>query len=298
MAARKDDPTSKDNNTQASDQPPGAGSDPVNPPKLDPVLESDKAHAAEGISSAHLSAADDLVATQKDALYRAWLAQEEAKASGHPVSINVDTLVAQGAFAAAANANRFTNEVPIPPGYTRVPITNAFAMQRADGSTVKFRPDGTNCNIPGVYDVLTTDVVMWPEMFGNKSVPPADQTDTPEGMKRVRVMASFVLNRTDGTSKEYKANGTNCGLPGYYDMAPDDADHWMTQGCSDTPPEQLPAIPGTQRFIEEEARRQARLRLIEAALDQEEEQAKAQVRDSRALRLRKVLGSAVEVSGA
>lgn len=81
---------------------------------------------------------------------------------------------------------------------------------------------------------------------------PADQTDTPKGMQRVTVIKDYTLARPDGSKQTFTAKGTNCGLPGKYDMTPDDATHWFTLLNSDTPPEMPPPAPGTRAAAEAE----------------------------------------------
>jgi hypothetical protein len=120
--------------------------------------------------------------------------------------------------------------------------------------------------------------------------PPSDQTDTPEGMVRVQIVQNFRLVRDDHTTQEFTERGTNCGLPGFYDVTPEDANHWFLQAHSANPPEPLPPMAGTARAAEIEQRKNHRRRLAEMAADQEEQNAATEVRRDRQNRVRRALG--------
>lgn len=122
---------------------------------------------------------------------------------------------------------------------------------------------------------------------------PADQTDTPPGMVRVKVLKPFALN-TRHTVTTYTPQGTNCGLPGEYDLSPEDADHWFTKFHLVNPPPDAEPMPGTQRAVEVAQSAAARRQRIEAAIEQQEQAAYEEERRARQSKLRQHLGPSFE----
>ena len=119
----------------------------------------------------------------------------------------------------------------------------------------------------------------------------------PDGpTERVKVVKSFQLHRDDGTTVTYTSTGTNCdGEPGEYEMAKVDADHWFAQAhFHNPPPPIISPQPGTMAHAEMMQRGAARQRVIDAALQQEEDEQLAEMRDNRTKRARRALGSAFE----
>ena len=125
---------------------------------------------------------------------------------------------------------------------------------------------------------------------------PEDQVETPEGMTRVHIVRNFVLNRGRGHSQtKYTIDGTNCGLPGYYDMTEEDANHFYVRLNSDNPPETTP-MPGTtaaREVIESEAEQRA---LDEAAVRREADRKTEQARRGKQKDMKEKLGDSFEQS--
>jgi hypothetical protein len=118
---------------------------------------------------------------------------------------------------------------------------------------------------------------------------PADQVPTPEGMTRVHIVSRFMLNREDHTQELFDPKGTNCGLPGYYDVSEKDASHFYLLAHTDNPPPPIPPAPGTIKDQEEKRHEATRRQRIQAALDQEEIQAADDLKRNRQKRTRVAL---------
>jgi hypothetical protein len=109
-------------------------------------------------------------------------------------------------------------------------------------------------------------------------------------MKRVKVVANFTLGRVDGSYETFTVTGTNCGIPGSYDMAPDDAEHWWTIAHSADAPPPPPPMVGTQAYVEQENTKIRRRALHADALDQEAHHAAEEVRRDKQRRIAEQLG--------
>lgn len=127
-----------------------------------------------------------------------------------------------------------------------------------------------------------------------RAATPDDALPTPSGMTRIVVTKNFTLVHDDGESDTYTTTGTNCGIPGTWDIPEADAQHWYVLHHSDNPPELDAPMPGTPAAIAVAQRQQARRALIEASLDQEEQAALDAVRSQRRERLKAALGDAYE----
>lgn len=123
---------------------------------------------------------------------------------------------------------------------------------------------------------------------------PPDQTETPEGMTRVHVMNNFTLNRGPGGYETFTKTGTNCGLPGYYDMTPEDAEHWFVQAHSENPPEPLPPMAGSQAAAEVVTTQLRRRQLHDNAIEQEAHLAQENVRRGKQKRIKEQMGESFE----
>lgn len=135
-----------------------------------------------------------------------------------------------------------------------------------------------------------------PQSAAEGEARPADQVDTPEGLTRVQILTSCRIIRNDGTTQTFTAEGTNCGLPGFYDVSEADASHWYLQAHSSNPPPPLPPMPGTAAAVQIEAQKAARRRQLESVLDEEEQAAAVEIRKKRQGRMRRALGDNFEQS--
>lgn len=130
-----------------------------------------------------------------------------------------------------------------------------------------------------------------------RSAHPADVLPPADEQVQVVVVKNFTLVRNDSTSDTFTTTGTNCGLPGTWNMSKEDAEHWYAMKHCDGPPVmESPPLAGTPAAVEAATRMSARRALIEASLDQEEQAAYDALRAKRHERIKAALGDAYEPS--
>ena len=124
-----------------------------------------------------------------------------------------------------------------------------------------------------------------------------DETvETPEGMERVTIVSNCTVLRDDGTSATYTTTGSNCGIPGTWDMPKEDADHWYVQQHSDNPPPSLPPQPGTAAAVSIAQRVQAAREQAEYMVEQQAYQAAEAVRQDAITKVKAAMGDAFQQS--
>lgn len=120
--------------------------------------------------------------------------------------------------------------------------------------------------------------------------------DTPEGMTRLKIVQNVSVVRDDGTLATYTVTGTNCGIPGTWDMPTADAEHWYVQYATENPPPSLPPQPGTPAATSIAMRVQAARAQAELVLEQQALQAAEEVRQQNVAAVQAAMGDSFQQS--
>lgn len=121
-----------------------------------------------------------------------------------------------------------------------------------------------------------------------------DPVETPEGMKRVKIVQNVAVVRDDGTFATYTVTGSNCGIPGTWDMPEADADHWYVQYATENPPPSQPPQPGTPAATSIAMRVQAARAQAELVMEQQAIAAAEQVRQENVARVQAAMGDSFQ----
>jgi hypothetical protein len=113
--------------------------------------------------------------------------------------------------------------------------------------------------------------------------------EAPAAVKRVRIMKRFRLNRDNHTTMLFDPKGTNCDLPGYYDVPIEDADHPYLLAHTDNPPQTV-IPPGTLAFAEAQHRKMREQSIQNLIEKNRENDAVSEVRRRNFVDLRERLG--------